>query len=95
MASDVTFTVTDPLAPRLAVDPEIEALAEHLREDVAALTPRLTGRLAESWHITRDGIAEYIISSDVPYARFVEFGTRYDPAAAPLGRALARARGRR
>ena len=86
------FRVTDPTAPRRAVDPAIGGMAEHLAADISELTPRLTGRLAGSWRVDREGTAEYAVSTDVPYARFVEYGTRYQPAAAPMGRALSRAR---
>ena len=92
MPSAATFTVTDPTAPRRAVDPAIGAMAEHLRADISGLTPRLTGRLAGSWRVDREGVAEFAVTTDVPYARFVEYGTRNMAAAAPVGRALSGAR---
>lgn len=93
MASGAVFTVTNPMAPRLVVDPAIGARAEVLRADIVSLTPRLTGRLAASWRLEHGDIAEYEVSSDVPYARFVEYGTRNMPAAAMVGRSLAEVRG--
>lgn len=93
VASGAVFTVTNPQAPREVVDPEIAAIAARLREEISGLTPRLTGRLASSWIVVRVGTSNYAVSTDVPYARFVEYGTRYDRAQAPMGRALAMAKG--
>jgi hypothetical protein len=86
------FTVTNPHAPRQAVDPDIGKRAERLREDTSALTPVATGRLAASWQVVREGTAEYRVSTDVPYAVDVEYGTRNMQGAAMLGRSLAKAR---
>jgi len=87
-----TFRVTHPEAPRLAVDPDMRAKAEQVRSDAAALTPRQTGRLAGSWVMQREHTASYRVSTDVPYARYVEYGTRFMRGAAMMGRALAKAR---
>lgn len=93
MASEVEFTVTNPEAPREVVDPAMAAIAERLRDEIKHLTPVLTGRLAASWEVSPDGVANFLVSTDVPYARFVEYGTRYDRAQAPMGRAVAQAKG--
>jgi hypothetical protein len=91
---DSVFTVTDPRAPRQAVSPDIRSIAERLAAQASANTPRLTGRLAAGYHVQpgqEPGTS--VVVNDVPYARFVEYGTRDMAAEAPLGRALAAARG--
>jgi len=93
-AGRARYRVTDRRAPRKAVDPDIARRADRLRDDTVAGTPRLTGRLASSWHVERTGDADYRVTTDVEYARYVEFGTRDTRAAAMVGRALARARSR-
>lgn len=90
-----TFRVTNRHAPRLAVDHDIGRRAAVLKDDAAELTPRRTGRLASSWQVTRKGPAEYALTTDVPYAKYVEYGTKDMPPAAMLGRALAKVRHRR
>lgn len=88
-----TFRVIDHLAPRRAVDPNIHEIAQRIADDASSNAPRLTGRLAESYHVVRGKApAIYLVDTDVEYARYVEFGTRFMKARAPMGRALARAR---
>ena len=92
--SRVDYRVYDRRAPRQVVSPEIRRIAERVRTRAAAATPRLTGRLAEGWYVEagRDP-GTSLVRNDVPYARFVEYGTRRQPARAMLGRALAAERG--
>jgi len=94
VASSSTFTVTDHRAPREAVAPDIKAIAERIAADAAANTPVVTGRLAASYQVVPgdEDPATYLVTNPVPYARFVEYGSVYDRAQAPLGRAMARAR---
>jgi hypothetical protein len=88
------FRVTDASAPRRAVAPDIHDRAEHIAADAAARTPRASGLMASSWQVVPgNDPATSLVTNPVPYARFVEYGTRYQAAAAPLGQALARARG--
>jgi len=87
-----TFRVTNPFAPRLAVDENIRVKAEQVREGAASGSPRATGRLAESWKVEKKNVASYEVSTDVEYAPYVEYGTRYMRGAHMLGRAKARAR---
>jgi hypothetical protein len=89
------FTVTNGAARRLVVQPDIRAIGEALASDASARTPRDTGRMAASYRVLpgRDP-GTSIVVNDAPYARYVEYGTRYQPARAPLGRSLATARGR-
>jgi hypothetical protein len=88
------FRVTDPAAPRKAVDPGIGDIAQQLADQIAANTPVETGRLAASWHVEHEGDSRYRAHTDVSYARFVEYGTRDDAAQAPAGRALSEFRQR-
>jgi hypothetical protein len=95
MASGATFRVTNAIARRLAIQPDIARIAGQIAEAARADTPKgATGRLAAGWRTApgRDP-GTTIIQTDVPYARYVEYGTRNRPAAAMLGRALAAARG--
>lgn len=93
MASRATFTVTDPEAPRKCVAEDVRGQAEHLAADAEARTPRDTGLMAASWRVEAgDDVATCAVVNDAPYAVFVEYGTRYDAPAAPLGQAAAGAR---
>jgi hypothetical protein len=84
-----TFRVTDPAAPRKAADEGIGQIAQELVSQIRADTPVRTGRLAASWEVEHEGASRYHARTSVPYARYVEYGTRDDPAQAPAGRALA------
>jgi hypothetical protein len=89
-----TFRVTRPEAPYIVADPAIRDIAERLLGEVAARTPVLTGRLAAAWQVSKgDRPADYRLSNPVPYARFVEYGTRYDAAQPMIGPVVAQARG--
>lgn len=85
-----TFTVTNAQAPRLAVAPGVRELAKELAAQAEARTPRRTGRMAASWEVAQgDDPATSVVTNSAPYAPYVEYGTRNDPAQAPLGRAIA------
>lgn len=89
------FTVRNPEARRLVVERDIHDIAERLAADAEQQTPVITGRMAASYHVEpgkEPGTS--VVTNDAPYARFVEYGTRYMRAEAPLGRALAAARAR-
>jgi hypothetical protein len=95
MADRSTFTVKNPHARRLVVERDIHDIAERLAADAEQRTPVLTGKLAASYAVEpgkEPGTS--IVTNSAPYARFVEYGTRYMRAEAPLGRALAAARAR-
>jgi hypothetical protein len=84
-------TSDDHRNARLCVQPDIARAAEELAARAASNTPRLTGRMASSWR-TAPGYSDpgtTVVTNTVEYARFVEYGTRSQPARAPLGRALA------
>lgn len=91
MASS-TFTVTDPGALANAVDPIVAQVANSVANAARTNTPRASGRLAAGWRVARDGTGRWRVTNDVPYARFVEYGTSRTPARAMLGRATAQAR---
>ena len=87
------FRVTDRRAPRKAVDPNVREISQQIAQDAGADAPRLTGRLAGSYHVERGrGLAVWLVTTDVEYSRYVEYGTRHMRAQAPMGRALAHAR---
>jgi HK97 gp10 family phage protein len=93
MASGATYRVTNPEAKRLAVEQDIRDAAEQLAAAAEQLTPHDTGRMAASYRVEpghEPGTS--IVTNDAPYARYVEYGTRYMRADAPLGRAVAAAR---
>jgi hypothetical protein len=86
--------IINPEAPRLAADLNIREKAEALRDEAAALTPVVTGALRAAWQVSKNRAADYDVSNDVPYARFVEYGTSRQAPAAMMGRALAKERAR-
>jgi hypothetical protein len=91
MAGSVVFRVTDPKAPRLAVQQNIAEITQQIASRAASNTPRLSGLMASSWQV-RPGYSDpgtSVVINTAPYARFVEYGTRRTRAYAPLGRALA------
>jgi hypothetical protein len=91
--ADAEFVITDPSAPRRCVQPDIAGIAGQVAAAASANSPRLTGRLAASWHtIPGREPGTTLVSTDVPYARHVEYGTRWMRASAPLGRAAAAVR---
>ena len=92
-SSRAEFTVTDPHAVRRVVQPDIHRMATRLASDAAAGTPNDTGRMAASYHVVAgEDPGTSFVTNDAPYARYVEYGTRYRAASAPLGRAMANAR---
>jgi hypothetical protein len=94
MPASAAYTVTDPRAPRHAVAEDIKTIADQIAAAASANSPVVTGRLAGAYRVEQgDDPATSAVVNDTPYARFVEYGTQYMPAEAPLGRALAAARG--
>jgi ribosomal silencing factor RsfS len=84
------FVVTDARAPRKAVAENVKDLAKRVAQRAAENTPHLTGTMAGEW-IVIDGedVATSVVENEAPYARYVEYGTRYMAPRAPLGRAVA------
>ena len=93
MTGSSVFKVTDPGAPRRVVDRGIGDIADRVCDDVRQRTPVLTGELAAGWkvdHGEREG--ERTVTNEVPYARYVEFGTKNMQAEPMIGPVLAEAR---
>ena len=88
--ADATFTVTDPRAPRFAVQQNVREIADQVASAAAAGTPHRTGAMARAWHVVPgNDPGTALVQNSAPYARYVEYGTRKMPAKAPLGRAAA------
>jgi len=86
--SDSSYRILDRLAPRKATDAGVRRTAEIIRSDLAAFTPRDTGRLAGAWKLQKGrSPGTYLIVNNTPYARAVEFG--YGHNAGFMGRTLA------
>jgi Bacteriophage HK97-gp10, putative tail-component len=88
---DATFVVTDPKQIRTACQAGVAAIAEQVAARAAANSPRRFGRLAAGFR-TQPGYDDpgtTVVVNSVPYARFIEYGTRHMRAYAPLGRAAA------
>lgn len=86
----------DAIKARQAVRNDVQRIADNLAADVAARTPTETGTLRLGWRVVPgNDPATFFVTNDVPYARFVEYGTRYVNAVAMLGQALAAAKGGR
>jgi len=90
------YRILDARAPYKAVDRGIAAIAERLRAEVAARTPRDTGTMAGNWQVTtvRGMKGIRAVRNPTEYARFVEYGTRHMRARPEFGRAIARWRNR-
>jgi N-formylglutamate amidohydrolase len=85
------FEVTNPRAPRYAVQADIAAKAEAIAAAASGGSPVRTGQLAGGFS-TRPGYSDpgtTVVTIQVPYFRFVEYGTRHMAARAMLGRAMA------
>ena len=92
MAS-VKFTVINPLAPREAVDPAIDEVANHMRDEVASRTPVDTGTLQAGWQVQAGRVPGVrLVYNDVSYARYVEYGTSRMAAEPMLGPVVAEMR---
>ena len=84
--------MTDKRAPRAACADGLRGICGDIRQEARAGTPVATGTLRNGWRVGRTAAGDPTVRNDVPYARFVEYGTAHRPPAAMLGRALARYR---
>ena len=76
-ASTSTYRVINRGAPRAAAQRGIEQIANRIRDDLVANTPRDTGRLAAGWRVQPGRApAVYLVVNSVPYARPREFNGR-------------------
>lgn len=89
-----TFVVTHPDELVDRVKPMTHDIAEGMAELTRSRTPTETGRLAGGWKVELVDGTRWVVTNDVPYARYVEFGTKYVAPAAMLGQAAAQARAR-
>jgi hypothetical protein len=86
-----TFRVVDRQAPRRAAAPHVASVASKVVAQIQAGTPVQTGRLRAGWRVVPGRVpGVQLLVNDVPYARFVEYGTRRRQANPAAGRALAR-----
>ncbi len=84
MASSFILGEESTLAAFARLQAEAEAASKGAAEaggqivaaDMKNKAPKLTGRMADSIIVQVDGDTAYV-GPTVPYARFVEFGTRY------------------
>jgi HK97 gp10 family phage protein len=59
------------------LDQHVNRKAQQLRAYVVVLTPVDTGRLRQSINVQKLGDAHYSVGTNVEYAPYVEYGTRY------------------
>jgi hypothetical protein len=91
--ADAVFTVKDRGAIRQAAWPGVGQVASRVESAARSGTPVRTGRLRAGWRVERGRIpGVWLVVNDVPYARWVEYGTGRRRPAAMLGRAAARFR---
>lgn len=88
--STFTWSSTRPL--EVLAEQIVEAVAEAMVTHARRLAPVRTGRLKNSLVAERIGNAVWLVGTDVPYAAFVEFGTRRMRAQPYLGPSLEWAR---
>lgn len=91
-----TFTWTNLEALITAPDEKLRTISMGIRKDAQSMCPVDTGRLRKSLHVRsrrmRGNRLAETIYSNVEYAAYQEFGTRYIAPVAFMGRALANAR---
>jgi HK97 gp10 family phage protein len=92
LISGTTYRVLHPEAPRKVCDADIADVANRIKLEAQTRTPHDTGELADGYVVTKLGDSHYEVSNDVPYARFVEYGTVDMPAEPAFGQAIAAAR---
>jgi HK97 gp10 family phage protein len=92
--STATLTVLDRRQPYQVSDPVTAQVANTVVAAARAHTPHRTGRLASGWHVQQRRTADYAVTNSVPYARFVEYGTKDMRAEPMLGPVVMQARAR-
>jgi HK97 gp10 family phage protein len=86
------YRVLDSTLPRQATDAVVARVANGIRDAVMSQQPHRTGALAGGWHVTRLNPSVYLVANDVPYGRYVEYGTRSMPARPVFGQVIAQVR---
>lgn len=94
MAELSHFRVEHPEELNRVVTPMTRKVAEELSEDTARNTPVQTGRLQSGWRVVADSSGRWMVTNDVAYGRFVEYGTHSLHPVGMLGAAVSRARQR-
>jgi hypothetical protein len=90
-----TYQVLNRQAPKLATDGIVRGIAEAIRSGVAAQEVRgRTGNLGGGWRIERIKPGVYRVLNEVPYGKYVEYGTRFMPARPVFGRVISQYRAR-
>jgi HK97 gp10 family phage protein len=90
----VTYRILDRTAPKRVVDPSISRVSTEVMHAAQARSPVESGRLRAGWTVRKVGVARYVVANPVPYAKFVEYGTKDTPAHPMIGPALLTARQR-
>jgi HK97 gp10 family phage protein len=90
----VTYRVLDRTAPKRVVDPAISRVSTEVMRAAQARSPVETGRLRSGWTVRKIAAGRYMVVNPVPYAKFVEYGTKDTPAHPMIGPALLTARQR-
>lgn len=52
-----------------------EGVADEMLERIVRRTPVITGTLRDGWEVTSQSKSSFVISNDVEYAGYVEYGT--------------------
>lgn len=75
----VTYKVNTAVVDKIKceADKYTEGITDECRDEAKMLAPKDTGRLADSIVTTKLEDGKYNYGSDLEYARFVEFGTRF------------------
>jgi hypothetical protein len=90
-----TYQVLNRQAPKQAADGIVAGIANQVRDAVASQSPRgRTGSYASGWRVEKLKAGVYRVINEVPYGRFIEYGTRYVPARPVFGRTIANVRAR-
>lgn len=90
-----SYRIVNYAAPKKAVDPMTERIANEVMRAARARTPvGKTGALIGGWKVQKLRTAGYRVINDVFYARFLEHGTRKMRPKPMLGPAVLAARQR-
>lgn len=96
MASGLsTYRVINRSAPKQAADAIVAGIANQIRDAVAGQSPRgETGAYAAGWQVEHLKAGVYRVFNNVPYGKYVEYGTRYVQARPVFGRVISSVRAR-
>ena len=80
---DEVIKITDKLSKKETYDKFYNKIVNECADLMRNFAPVDTGRLEDSIKVMRKGMNEYEIIVGVPYAVFMEWGTRYFPVGTP------------